>query len=194
MALGFTGAVRLGLEEPDNRALFIGILGCNVAWAIVDGVMYVIGALFERGRKRRLFQGIANAASEEAALETIGAEIDGPLIELTTEAERLELHRWVLKVLQRDKPDPISIRRDDLLGGVAVALLIVVATFPIVMPYLLVSDPYHAVRLSNGIGLLLLFVVGAWWGQTIGARWVPIAAALTLVGVALVLLTIALGG
>ena len=27
MALGFTGAVRLGHEEADNRALFIGIFG-----------------------------------------------------------------------------------------------------------------------------------------------------------------------
>ena len=48
MALGFTGAVRLGEEEPSNRALFIGILGCNLAWAIVDGVMYVLTALVER--------------------------------------------------------------------------------------------------------------------------------------------------
>ena len=49
MALGFTGAVRLGYEEADNRALFVGIFGCNLAWAIVDGVMYVLTALFERG-------------------------------------------------------------------------------------------------------------------------------------------------
>jgi len=29
MALGFTGAVRLGEEEPSNRALFIGILAAT---------------------------------------------------------------------------------------------------------------------------------------------------------------------
>ena len=39
MALGFTGAVRLGREEADNRTLFIGILGGNIAWGIVDGGM-----------------------------------------------------------------------------------------------------------------------------------------------------------
>ena len=39
MALGFTGAVRLGHEKADNRALFVGIFGCNLAWAIVDGDM-----------------------------------------------------------------------------------------------------------------------------------------------------------
>ncbi len=29
MALGFTGAVRLGVEDADNRTLFIAIFGCN---------------------------------------------------------------------------------------------------------------------------------------------------------------------
>ena len=67
MALGFTGAVRLGHEAADNRALFIGIFGCNLAWAIVDGVMYVLTALFERGRKARLVREVLRAPTEEAA-------------------------------------------------------------------------------------------------------------------------------
>src|SRR5438445_12851128 len=42
MALGFTGAVRLGEEEANNRALFIGILGCNLAWAKICGALAAI--------------------------------------------------------------------------------------------------------------------------------------------------------
>src|SRR5512134_2455949 len=84
MALGFTGAVRLGWEEPDNRALFIGIFGCNLAWAIVDGVMYVLGELFERSRKVRLFREVSSAKSDAAALQKIAEELDGPLFELTS--------------------------------------------------------------------------------------------------------------
>jgi hypothetical protein len=49
MALGFTGAVRLGREEADNHALFVGIFGCNLAWAIVDGVMCVLARLVRAG-------------------------------------------------------------------------------------------------------------------------------------------------
>ena len=84
--------------------------------------------------------------------------------------------------------------REDLVGGVAVALVILVATLPIVVPYLVVSDPDLAVRLSNGIALTLLFVLGAWWGQVVGGRALRIATGLTLLGVTLVLITIALGG
>src|SRR5512139_3722884 len=127
MALGFTGAVRLGHEAADNRALFIGIFGCNLAWAIVDGVMYVLTALFERGRKARLFRQVLHAPDEETALQRIGDELDGPLMDLTTPEERGELHRWILAIVRREKPETLKMRRGDLLGGVAVALLIVLA-------------------------------------------------------------------
>lgn len=194
MALGFTGAVRLGHEEADNRALFIGILGCNLAWAVVDGVTFVLTELFERGRKARLVRKVLNAPTDEAALEQIGEELDGPLMALTTPQERGQLHRWVLEVLRREKPELPHIRRDDLLGGVAVALLIMLATVPVVVPFLVVSNPNVAVRLSNLIALTLLFTMGLWWGRVAGDSPFRIATGLTLVGVVLVLITIALGG
>lgn len=194
MALGITGAVRLGQEAADNRTLFIGIFGCNLAWAIVDGVMYVLTALFERGRKARLVREVFNAATEEEALQRIGEELDGPLVELTTPQERGQLHRWVLGILRREEPELAGLRREDLFGGVAVALVIVLATLPVVVPFLALSDPNLAVRLSNLIALALLFLLGAWWGRVVGGSSFGIAAGLTLVGVVLVLITIALGG
>src|SRR5689334_16473726 len=83
MALGFTGSVRLGLEEPDNRELFVGILGCNVAWAIVDGAMYLLTELFERGRIHRLGREVRAARSEEEALELVEREVASrlPIVE-----------------------------------------------------------------------------------------------------------------
>jgi VIT1/CCC1 family predicted Fe2+/Mn2+ transporter len=194
MALGFTGAVRLGQEEAENRALFIGIFGCNLAWAIVDGVMYALTELFERGRRARLVRAVLGAGTEEAALKRIGAELDGPLMALTSPEERRELHRWVLNILRRDPAAPPRLQLDDLLGGAAVALLIVLSTLPIVVPYLVIPSPDLAVRLSNLIALAQLFLVGAWWARVVGGNWLRIACGLTFVGVLLVLVTIALGG
>ena len=87
-----------------------------------------------------------------------------------------------------------SVPRDDVLGGVAVALVIVLATLPIVVPYLVVSDPNLAVRSSNLVALTLLFLLGVRWGQIVGGRAIRIASGLTVLGAALVLITIALGG
>jgi hypothetical protein len=194
MALGFTGAVRLGLDEADNRALFIAILGCNLAWAIVDGVMYVLGALFERGRKARLVRDVHAAPNDAAALQLIGDELDDQLAPLLGRDERGQFYRSVLAAVRRAAGEPLRPFRDDLLGGVAVALIIVMATLPVVLPYLLIADPNAAVRLSNVVALTLLFLLGVRWGQLVGGRSLRIATGLTAIGVVLVLITIALGG
>ena len=194
MALGFTGAVRLGEEEANNRALFIGILGCNLAWAIVDGVMYVLTALVERGRKLRLVREVLSAPTDEAALQQIGRELDGPLMTLTTPQERLQLHGWVLEILRRGGSEEARVERQDLLGGLAASLLVLLATFPVVVPFLVIPDANLATRISNLIGLVLLFLLGVRWGQIVGGRSIRIATGLTLVGVVLVLITIVLGG
>jgi hypothetical protein len=194
MALGFTGAVRLGHEQADSRALFTGILGCNVAWAVVDGVMYVLTALFERGRKARLARVVRAAPSDDVALELIASEVDGPIVTMLTPEERAQLHRWVLGVLRRQTREVPHVHPEDMLGGTAVALVILLATFPVVVPYLFVSDPNLAVRLSNLIALAMLFVLGMRWGVIVGAGSVRIGAGLTVVGLVLVLITIVLGG
>jgi hypothetical protein len=194
MALGFTGAVRLGVEEADNRTLFIAILGCNLAWAIVDGVMYVLTALFEQGRKARLVRDVLAASSDTAALELIGTEFDDRIEPLLTADERAQFYRSLLAAVRRAPREPPRLRRQDALGGVAVALIIAGATLPVVVPYLVFSDPNLAVRISNAVALTLLFVLGVRWGQLVGGRSLRIATGLTLIGIILVLITIVLGG
>ncbi len=52
MALTLTGALEVGrATERDTRALFVTTLACNVAWGLVDGVMYVLNQVLGRGRE-----------------------------------------------------------------------------------------------------------------------------------------------
>lgn len=194
MALGFTGSVRLGLEEPDNRELFLGILGCNVAWAIVDGVMYLLTELFERGRVHRLAREIRAARSDEEALELVQREVASRLpIADGIEGGR-DFYALLLGLVRRSDTGTTRVERGDVHAAVAVAVLIVVSTLPIVVPFLLFEDPAVAVRISNGIALTMLFLLGAWWGRIVGANPWRIGLGLTGIGIALVLVTIALGG
>jgi hypothetical protein len=51
MALTFT--CTLGVATADQiqiRTMLIGTLGCNLAWGIIDGSVYLIARLNERGR------------------------------------------------------------------------------------------------------------------------------------------------
>ncbi len=194
MALGITGAVRLGLEKSTNRELLVAVLGCNVAWGIVDGVMFVLVSLFERGRKARIVNRVRTAPTDEAALQQIQEELGDRLESLTNPTEREQLYRWVLDIARRADVQPPRIQRDDILGGIAVGLLIVVATLPVVLPFVFVTDTHNAVRFSAIITLVLQFVVGYWWGRVVGASPWRIGAGVTAVGLSLVLITIALGG
>lgn len=195
MALGFTAAVRLGHEEADSRALFVGILGCNVAWGIVDGVMYVLAALFERGREARVVHEVVTAPSEEAARERVAEHLaDDPLLSRATDDERRRFHGWVAEMARRSGPPNVRLRADDLLGAAAVALVILMATAPMLVPYLLLDDPNLAVRVSHGIGLAMLFLVGAKWGASTGTGVWRVGLGVTFVGAVLVSVTVALGG
>jgi VIT1/CCC1 family predicted Fe2+/Mn2+ transporter len=194
MALCFTGAVRLGHEQADNRELFVGILGCNLAWAIVDGVMYVLTALFERGRRARVLRDARAAASEEEALRRIGDELEDRMELRSSPEERGRIERLVLDVVRRQEPAQARLHREDFLGGAAAGLVILLATLPVLVPFLVFSNPNLAVRISNSIALAELFLLGAQWGRTVGSGALRIGGGLTVLGVALVLITIALGG
>ena len=194
MALGIIGAVRLGWTEANNHELFIAVFGCNIAWGIVDGVMFAMLALFERARKARIVNRVLSAPTDEAALEGIHKELGDRLELLTTAAERGQVYRWVLELARRSELEQPQVHGQDILGGIAVGLLILVATLPIVVPFLLFSSPTTAVRISSAITLVMMFGIGWWWGRTVGANPLRIGAGVTGVGLALVLITIALGG
>jgi len=55
MVLTFTSTARATLGESENsaRELLIATLGCNIAWGIIDGGMYLMSAMLERAREAR---------------------------------------------------------------------------------------------------------------------------------------------
>jgi hypothetical protein len=194
MALGITGAVRFGSADANNRELFIDVLGCNIAWGIVDGVMFAMLCLFERGRRARIVNVVLNAATDQAALDGIRKELGSRLEPLMTSAERDQVYRWILDQARRSKPEPPRIHREDILGGIAVGTLILVATLPAVVPFLLFLHPTTAVRISNTFVLIMMFGIGWWWGQTVGTNPFHTGAGVAGIGLTMVLITIALGG
>ena len=51
MVLTFTGSLSVAEAGRDDvRTMLIGALGCNLAWGIIDAVLYLMGCLAEKGR------------------------------------------------------------------------------------------------------------------------------------------------
>ena len=51
MVLTFTGSLSVAEAGRDDvRAMLIGALGCNLAWGIIDAILYLMGCLAEKGK------------------------------------------------------------------------------------------------------------------------------------------------
>src|SRR3954468_20714494 len=67
MALSFTGAVTVAdPASSDVRQLFITAFGCNLAWGLVDAVMYLVRVVADRGRGLTLVRGVQAAGDATA--------------------------------------------------------------------------------------------------------------------------------
>lgn len=192
MALTITGALSVAqATEHETRALFASSLACNLAWGLVDGVLYVFNALVERGRRALVSSALREGADGSDASALLAELLPRRLLERLTPAELRVLRG---KFAGSGAPERPRVRADDVLGGIAVFLLVVASTFPVSLPFLLVRDPARAMAISRGLSLLLLFLSGYAVGRYAGLRPVWVGLSMLTIGVVLVGLVKALGG
>jgi hypothetical protein len=191
MALTLTGALSVTeATAHETRALFVSTLGCNVAWGLVDAVMYILGGVVGRGRSFLL----ARALREGTDVPLVLAEVlPAPIAEGLTPSD-IEHIRSKVASAQLDRRAPSRIRSEDLLGAVGVFLLVVGSTFPVALPYLLTDDLALAKMISRGLALGLLFVSGYAVGWYSGLRPVRVGLAMLATGAGLLAVVMALGG
>ena len=73
-------------------------------------------------------------------------------------------------------------------------LLVFVSTFPIVIPFIVMREAMPALRVSNAIAIVLLYLAGRSAGRYAGFRGWTTGLAMVAIGVVLVAITMALGG
>jgi VIT1/CCC1 family predicted Fe2+/Mn2+ transporter len=93
-----------------------------------------------------------------------------------------------------DLPSCPRLRKDDWLGAIGVFLIVVLTTFPVAIPFALIRDARLALRVSNGIAIVMLFLAGYAFGRQAGHRPLGMGLAMVTLGVVLVAITISLGG
>jgi VIT1/CCC1 family predicted Fe2+/Mn2+ transporter len=196
MTLTFTlGAGILVREDPGAaRELLVATVGCNLAWGLIDGLMYLAGQRFERGRRARLADVIRAEANEERAARLVAGELDELLERVTEPNDRDSLYRRIVRSVKSAEAPSIRLTREDFYGAVASFLLVFFCTLPAALPFAFVEDPRRALRLSNAILIGLLFVIGYRWARHTSLPPVRTGVSLMVCGLALVLIAIALGG
>jgi VIT1/CCC1 family predicted Fe2+/Mn2+ transporter len=167
MAVTIVGSLSIATAGTNEmRAVSAAALGCNIAWGMVDAIMYLVRTAAGRGRNRALAKRIVDSDTETAhrliahVLPAHVRSLVGP-----TEIEAMRQRLLTLSFTDR----PILSGRDWLEAG-GVFVLVVVATLPVVAPFFLVSEALPALRWSQAIAVVMLFTAGIALGRYAGHR------------------------
>ena len=193
MVLTFTGSLSAAeAGKAEIRTMLIGSIGCNLAWALIDAIMYLMGSLSERASGFRTFEAMRRAKTAGEARNVIARAVP-PLVAATISDMELERMREIFGKMP-DAPKRGTLQGSDWSGALAVFLLVFVSTFPVVLPFIFLTDAVVALRVSNVIAIAMMFLAGFAFGRLSGYHPAVTGSAMVVLGAILVALTIALGG
>jgi VIT1/CCC1 family predicted Fe2+/Mn2+ transporter len=178
-----------GVDEID--AMLAAALGCNLAWGLVDAVMYLVRTVADRGRSLTLVRSV-RAADAQTGRRLIAESLSRVAVRLVSETE-IEAIRGRIVALP-SVPQRPRLKRDDLLAALAVFLLVVASTFPVALPFVVFGDVGTAKAISRIVALTMLFFGGLALGRYAGYGSWKVGFMMAGLGTALVAAVMALGG
>ena len=193
MVLTFTGSLSVAeAGREDVRTMLIGALGCNLAWGIIDGVLYLMGSLAEKGRKLMILQAVRKASDPRKAQRLVADALPPLFVSILQPAE-LDSFRERLNQIP-EPPSPARLDSSDWKGAFGVFLLVFLSTLPVAIPFMLIHNARLAMRISNVVAVSMLFITGFAYGRCVGRSPKVFGIAMVILGGILVGLTVALGG
>jgi hypothetical protein len=193
MVLTFTGSLSIAeAGREDIRTMLIGALGCNLAWGIIDAVLYLMGCMAEKGRLLLSLRNIRQSTRPDDVRRVITDALPSPVASVLQPTELDSIGQRL-----KDLPEPpqrACLERQDWWGALGVFLLVFLSTFPVAIPFVFMHEAGLALRISNLIAIAMLFGTGYAFGRITGGRPLLVGISMVLLGGLLVGLTIALGG
>jgi hypothetical protein len=187
-----------GLTAAEGRSgvrqLLLAAVGCNLAWGIIDAVMYVMNNITVRSLEMRLVHTIQDAPDKHAALNLIRNEIETRLHSLLDPEESHALSRSIYNRIAEMKVEKVRVIREDLYGAIASFWLVFVSCLSAAVPFLIFSEPMVALRVSNALLVVLLYLVGRRWARYAGTNRLLTGLSMVAIGLLLVGVSILLGG
>jgi hypothetical protein len=193
MVLTATGTLSvINAGHAEVKTMIIGALGCNSAWGIIDGGLYLLGCLEESGRNLMMVQTVKQTANPATAQRAIADALPEP-IAASLSAEDLDSIARKVGQLSGPPRRPV-IAMEHWLGAASVCLWVFMSTIPVVLPFLFISEARAALRVSNVVAIAMLFACGYAFGRCTGLRPWPTSFVVVLIGAALTGVAILLGG
>jgi len=194
LTVTLTAGFAVGEGEAGVRELLLAAIGCNVAWGVIDAVMYIMSSVTVRSEKAQLVTAVQHAPDSGTALALVQENLEPELQAWLAPGEGEAFSRSVLPYLFNAQVTRTNVTRDDVYGAIACFILVFVSCLPAAVPFFLFSQPHLALRVSNLLLLILLFLVGRKWARYVGLSQLASGSVMLLIGLALVGVAILLGG
>jgi VIT1/CCC1 family predicted Fe2+/Mn2+ transporter len=192
MVLTFTGSFRAtGADHDDVHRMLLAALGCNLAWGIIDAVMYLISVRSQRGHNLLLLRHV-RAAEPDRGRRLISDAMSDDLAAVLTEAEVEAIRQRFVKL--PETTNHFLLRFSDYRAAFHVFVLVFVSTFPVVLPFVFIRNAGLALRVSNLVAIIMLFLTGFAYGKYAGSHPWRDGFWMVLLGLAMVGLTMLFGG
>jgi hypothetical protein len=193
MVLTFTGSISVASDgRAEIRELLWAALGCNLAWGIVDAVMYLMSTTLERGHALATFKKLKTIRDKSQSKKLFKDKLPSLFLSILSEDEIDNLKDRVIRLDTLPKTKLLS--SAEIRGAILIFILVFTCTFPVALPFIFLQNTAIALRASNGIALLILFAGGFSVGKYSGFSPFLTGALLTFLGIILVAITMALGG
>jgi len=193
MALTFVGAVSAATAGEDaGRKMMYAALGCNLAWGLVDAVMYLVRTVIIRGERHTLALAVQQDTDPAQAVGRLRGALSRAMRTLVADDE-LEQIRARIVAAHRLPLQP-GLARGDFVGALGIFLIVVLSTFPVALPFVVLDDMHAALIVSRVLSLAMLFGAGVALGRHAGVSAWKAGFGMVSVGVLLTMAVIALGG
>jgi hypothetical protein len=192
MTLTFTCSISIAdAGRMEIRQLLIGAVSCNLAWGIVDGIMYLTDVLVQKNRDKRIFDAVKNS-SVEIARKWLADSLP-PIVSSVMQPKEFDEIRRKLADLPVIAVRP-RLGIQDILKAIGILLLVFLSTFPVAVPFIFIHDSRLALRVSNLVAIVLMFFCGWTVARYAGINKWLMGLAMILIGSLLVVVTLLLGG
>jgi VIT1/CCC1 family predicted Fe2+/Mn2+ transporter len=154
--------------------------------------MYLVGIMARRSRNYEIFHAVRNSPDSRRAGKFISDSLP-PIVASVIESNEMEqIRSRLITVAEPNRRLRLTTR--DVQKAAAIFLIMVVSTFPVVIPFVFIGDTNIALRVSNLVAIVMMFLCGWSVAGYVGfSKW-AMSLAMVLIGTLLVAITILLGG
>jgi hypothetical protein len=172
--------------------MLIGAICSTMAWGFIDAIIYLFMAMINKEHNYTFLNFVRKSTDINKAHKVIVDDLPAEVVSFM-QPEEIEAIRK--KILNLPEPSPkLRLNFSDYKIAIGIFFLVFFSTIPISIPFILIKNLQVALRISNIIAILMLFVCGWTLGKYAGRNRFFLGIVTCLIGIVLVSITILFGG